>query len=291
MAPTEDVDEQHGEEHRLDRHVGQLHRLPRDMHEVAACHRPDVGQPADQASPTTVGSEPRPMSGSTWSSSSPCSFQLVGCLASSDVLPRSPPTRSRRPSRPPPPSATRLVVVLFDVLAGQARRTRRRATAGAPRCCPPARPPRPAHARRPWPAPATRPRRRLSRRPSSFTCTCPATSGAMRRHRVRVRRRQRHVQASAPARLLQLQRRPVGDHLAVVHHHDAMRQLVGLLEILRRQQHGHALTEQLPDGLPHPLAATSGRDQSSARRGTGPAAGSSSRRPGPAAGACRPSSP
>ena len=69
----------------------------------------------------------------------------------------------------------------------------------------------------------------------------------------RVRLGQRHLQAGAPARLLQLLRRPLGDDPAVVHDHDVVGQLVGLLQVLRRQQHGDALAEQLPDGLPHPL--------------------------------------
>ena len=73
--------------------------------------------------------------------------------------------------------------------------------------------------------------------------------------RLGVRLRQRHLQAGAPARLLQLLRRAVRDHPAVVDHDDAVGQRVGLLEVLRRQQHGDALAEQLPDGLPHPLAA------------------------------------
>ena len=45
---TEDVDEQQGEEHRLDGHVGQLERLPGDVHQVAAGQGDDV---ADLAGP------------------------------------------------------------------------------------------------------------------------------------------------------------------------------------------------------------------------------------------------
>ena len=46
---------------------------------------------------------------------------------------------------------------------------------------------------------------------------------------------------------------------------------VGLLEVLRRQQHGDALAEQLPDGLPHPLAADVGSSPvvGSSRNSTG----------------------
>ena len=48
---------------------------------------------------------------------------------------------------------------------------------------------------------------------------------------------QGHLDVRAPARLLQLARRPVGDHLAVVDDDDAVGQRVGLVQVLRREQH------------------------------------------------------
>ena len=66
---------------------------------------------------------------------------------------------------------------------------------------------------------------------------------------------QGHLQAGTAARLLQFERRPLGDDLAVVDDHDVMGQLVGLLQVLRRQQNGDALSQQLADGLPDPQAA------------------------------------
>ncbi len=47
----------------------------------------------------------------------------------------------------------------------------------------------------------------------------------------------------------------LGDHAAVVDHHDAVREPVGLLEVLRREQHGRAVADQLVDHLPELVAA------------------------------------
>ena len=68
-----------------------------------------------------------------------------------------------------------------------------------------------------------------------------------------VRLGQGHFEPGAPARLLQFLRRPLRNDPSVVDDHDVVGQLVGLLEVLGRQQHGDALAEQFADGLPDPL--------------------------------------
>jgi hypothetical protein len=50
---------------------------------------------------------------------------------------------------------------------------------------------------------------------------------------------------------LELVRGPVGDHRAVVDDHDVVRQPVGLLHVLRGQQHRGTAPHQVVDGLPH----------------------------------------
>ena len=56
-----------------------------------------------------------------------------------------------------------------------------------------------------------------------------------------------------PAELrLQLVGRAPGDDLAVVDDRDRVGQLVGLLEVLRRQQQRRALLDEAPDDVPHP---------------------------------------
>jgi hypothetical protein len=66
--------------------------------------------------------------------------------------------------------------------------------------------------------------------------------------------RQRHLDVRASARLLELVRRPFGDHRAVVDDDDAVGQGVGLVEVLRGQQDRGPVTGQRPDDVPHPLA-------------------------------------
>ena len=111
----------------------------------------------------------------------------------------------------------------------------------------------------------------LSVRPSSLTETGPDTSGAMAPTAEACGSAKRHLQAGAPARLLQFLRRPVRNDPAVVDDHDVVGQLVGLLQVLRRQQDGDALAEQLADGFPDPLPRTSGPDPvvGSSRNSTG----------------------
>ena len=54
---------------------------------------------------------------------------------------------------------------------------------------------------------------------------------------------------------LELGRRPLGDDAPVVDDHDVAGQPVGLLEVLRGEQHRRALAHQLLDGRPQVLAA------------------------------------
>ena len=59
----------------------------------------------------------------------------------------------------------------------------------------------------------------------------------------------------APGLALQLARRARGDRLAVVDDHDVVGELVGLLEVLRRQQHVGAGGDERPDRVPQLDAA------------------------------------
>ena len=89
--------------------------------------------------------------------------------------------------------------------------------------------------------------------------------------------------------VLQLVGRALGDHGAHVDDGDPVGELVGLLEVLRREQQGRAFVLQLADEVPHVDPAARVEARSSARRGTGPRADPPGSRPGPAGGACRPS--
>ena len=101
----------------------------------------------------------------------------------------------------------------------------------------------------------------------------------------------RHVQLEhlAADLALELVRGALGDHPSVVDHRDPVGELVGLLEVLGRQQQRGAVGLELADELPDVHARAAGRARSSARPGTAPAGA----RPGwprrPAAAACRPS--
>ena len=59
-----------------------------------------------------------------------------------------------------------------------------------------------------------------------------------------------HVQPLAADLGLELVRGALGDHLAVVDHHDLVGEPVGLVEVLRREQHGRALPHAALDRLP-----------------------------------------
>ena len=63
------------------------------------------------------------------------------------------------------------------------------------------------------------------------------------------------LQPPAADAVLELVRRAFGDHGAVVDHHDPVGEPVGLVEVLRRQQHGRAGRHARLDRLPQPEPA------------------------------------
>ena len=81
----------------------------------------------------------------------------------------------------------------------------------------------------------------------------------------------------------------LGDHAAAVDDRDPVGEPVGLVEVLRRQQHGRAVADELLDRRPTGRAASAGRGRWSARPGTAPAGARRAPPPGPAGAACRPS--
>ncbi len=60
-----------------------------------------------------------------------------------------------------------------------------------------------------------------------------------------------HLHSTTRHPALQLGRCPLGDDPATVQDAHPMGEFVGLLEVLRGQQHGHAVGDQLPHDLPH----------------------------------------
>ena len=66
---------------------------------------------------------------------------------------------------------------------------------------------------------------------------------------------QPHVQRAGADRRLQLARRALGDHLAVVDHRDPVGELVGLVEVLGGEQDRRALGGERADDVPHLVAA------------------------------------
>ena len=92
---------------------------------------------------------------------------------------------------------------------------------------------------------------------------------------------------SPPTLVLELVRGALGDHVAVVDHDDPVGEPVGLVEVLRGQQHGRAGRRRAPRSSPTGRAGCAGRGRWSARRGTAPAGGRRARRRGRAGGACR----
>ena len=62
---------------------------------------------------------------------------------------------------------------------------------------------------------------------------------------------ERDLESLAADAVLELVRRALGDHVAVVDDHDLVGEAVGLLEVLRGQQHGRALGHARLDRLPH----------------------------------------
>ena len=100
---------------------------------------------------------------------------------------------------------------------------------------------------------------------------------------------ERHLEPLAADAVLQLVRRALGDHLAVVDHGDAVGEAVGLVEVLGGEQHGRSRPRRAPRSSPTARAGCAGRARSSARRGRSPAGARRARQQGPGAGACRPS--
>ena len=76
----------------------------------------------------------------------------------------------------------------------------------------------------------------------------------------------------------------------MVDHRDVVGEAIGLVEVLRRQQHRGPARDQVLDHAPQARAGCGGPDRSSARPGTAPAVRRRASRRGPGACACRPSS-
>ena len=79
---------------------------------------------------------------------------------------------------------------------------------------------------------------------------------------------QPHVQRAGADRRLELAGGALGDHLAVVDDRDPVGELVGLVEVLRGQQHRRARRRPAPGRCPTPGCGCAGRGRWSARRGT-----------------------
>ena len=96
------------------------------------------------------------------------------------------------------------------------------------------------------------------------------------------------LEALAADAVLELVGGAVGDHAAVVDDRDAVRQPVGLVEVLGGEEDGRAVGDERLDRLPQVERGCAGRARSSARRGRAPAGARRARRRGRAAAACRP---
>ena len=81
------------------------------------------------------------------------------------------------------------------------------------------------------------------------------------------------VTTSPATCLLELVGRALGHDPAVVDDREAIGQRVGLLEVVGREEDGRPLLAELRGSRPTCALGPAGRDRSSARRGTGPAAG------------------
>ena len=186
----------------------------------------------------------------------------------------------------PPPS-----LVLLGLLGGVAGErdehvVERRAAHGDVRRCPtPA-----ASSRRTASAIAPAPR---SQRHATMPCS---HFGALVGERRRARRSRRLlvVGPRASPRAARRRTRPfssseraLGDHAAVVDHRDAVGEPVGLVEVLRGEQHGGARRPRAPRSSPRAGAGCAGRARWWARRGTAPAGARPARRRGRGGGACR----
>ena len=220
---AEDVDEQHGEQHRLHRRVGQLRRLAPHVHEVAARERGDVSPPRTQ-------SAVRGRRG----------MRLHGC---GHVRP---PGVRRRVSvghglfgglfRGVPGEDEEHVVerrvVDLDVVdrdAGVVERADRPRWRGRAAARPGAR---------------SRARRRAPARH-------PTRAARARRRQPLVGLFERDLEVLAADARLELARGALGDDEPVVDHRDGVGQRVGLVEVLRGEQHGGAVGDERADDVPH----------------------------------------
>ena len=86
--------------------------------------------------------------------------------------------------------------------------------------------------------------------------------------------------------LLELGEGAVHDDPALVEDRDPVGELLGLVQVLRREQHRRAAAGELLDRLPHLDARLAGRARSSARRGRSPAGSRSGSSRCRAGGAC-----
>ncbi len=96
-----------------------------------------------------------------------------------------------------------------------------------------------------------------------------------------------HLEDLPPGARLELVRRSGRDDRAVVDDRDVVRELVGLLQVLRGEQHRGAVRDELRGSCPRPRCGCAGRARWSARRGRARAAGRPGWRPGRGGGACR----
>ena len=78
----------------------------------------------------------------------------------------------------------------------------------------------------------------------------------------------RTCSAPAPTDAFSCARRALGDDLAVVDHRDPVGELVGLVEVLRAEQHRRPVARPARGRCPTPGCGCAGRGRSSARRGT-----------------------
>ena len=94
-----------------------------------------------------------------------------------------------------------------------------------------------------------------------------------------------HLDPLATGPGLELVGRALRDRPPVVDHDDVVGELVGLLEVLRRQQQRRTARDQLPDDVPHAAGGCGRRGRWSARRAPARAARPPARPPGRAGGA------
>ena len=261
---TEDVDEQQGEEDRLDGHIGQLHGIAAHVDEVAARHCDGGRRPTRSGQTPEEGGRRAPVSA------------LSGHHARASWAGTSSTLGTRRHGRPGPrwrhgedtSSSDGRCTVMSSTSTPASSSARSAATASPGRCR------AGVQRRRPSLAIVTEPT--LNRPSASAAPACGAASV---------------TSARAATRRLELVRGATRDHPAVVDDHDVVGEGVRLIEVLRREEHRGAVVGRARGSRPTCAAGWWGRAPSSARRGTTPAAASRDSRPGRGAGTCRRSSP